>query len=192
MFTGLIEDVGRVVSMRRSSSGARLSIRTSLDGLDPGESIAVNGACQTVTAFRAGEFSCDVLRETLRVTNLGDLASGDPVNLERALRAGGRMGGHIVNGHVDGTGTLRRVSASRGSIEISVPPELAVFLVPKGSVAVDGISLTVGPEVGRDSFTVYVIPHTLENTTLHRARAGVKVNIETDILAKYIHKFKGS
>ncbi len=189
MFTGLVEEVGRVVSLRRRSTGAELVVSAGFDALDTGESIAVNGVCQTVRRFGDATFSCDVLPETLRVTNLGDLRPGIGVNLERALRVADRMGGHVVNGHIDGCGTILSVKRSPLSIEISIDPDIGLYMVSKCPVAVDGISLTVGPDPSRDRFTVFVIPHTMENTNLRDAAPGRKVNIEADILAKYIHKF---
>jgi riboflavin synthase len=192
MFTGLIETTARVAAMRRSSRGGRLTIASNLEGLATGDSISVNGACQTVAELGDGTFSCDVLPETLRVTNLGKLKSGSIVNLERALEAGARLGGHIVNGHVDGIGRVIRVIRDPLGIEIDAGRELGRYIVSKGSVAVDGVSLTVGPDPSAGRFKVFIIPHTWETTTLGRARPGSGVNIEVDILAKYIEKFAGS
>jgi riboflavin synthase len=189
LFTGLIEEVGKVASLRRTAQGARLTVRSTLDDLAIGESVAVNGVCQTVVEVRGAAFSCDVLAETLRVSNLGVLRPGAPVNLERALRPRDRMGGHIVNGHVDGIGTVEKITRSPLSLEISVEPAISKFLVPKGSVAVDGISLTVGPAPSNNRFTVFIIQHTWNNTNLHMVRSGAKVNIEVDILGKYILNF---
>ncbi len=189
MFTGLVEAKGRIISQRRSSSGSRMEIETGLEGLKIGDSIAVNGVCQTVVSTDGGRFSCDILPETLRVTNLGSLKAGSSVNIERAMLPDSRIGGHIVNGHVDGTGTVKKVTRSPLSIEISVGREISRYLVAKGSVAVDGVSLTVGPDPGISAFRVFVIPHTWENTTLGEVSPGRKVNIEIDILAKYIYKF---
>ncbi|MBN2184084.1 MAG: riboflavin synthase [Candidatus Krumholzibacteriota bacterium] len=191
MFTGLVETRGKVVSQRRSSSGSRISISSELEGLEIGESIAVNGVCQTVVTTSGSRFSCDILSETLRVTNLGDLKTGCAVNLERALLPDSRIGGHIVNGHIDGTGKVKKIIRSPLSIEISVDPEIARYLVSKGSVAVDGVSLTIGPDPGKSGFKVFVIPHTWENTTLSAISPGSRVNIEVDILAKYLYKFSG-
>ncbi len=189
MFTGLIECTGTVVALRLRGRGARLTVSSTLDGLMLGESIAVNGACQTV-ARRDGElFSCDLLEETLRVTNIGMLRAGSVVNLERALRPGDRLGGHIVSGHIDGLGTVTRVSRPSRMLSIAVAHDIIRFLVPKGSVAVNGISLTVGPRLGGGKFDVYIIPHTWENTNLTGARVGAKVNVEVDILAKYVERF---
>ena len=188
MFTGLIEETGKVVYLKRRSTGAELAVKSTLTGLKNGDSVAVNGVCQTVKWLRGDMFACDVLPETLRVTNLGALGPGMEVNLERALMLGERLGGHLVNGHIDGTGTVRTVVRDPLSIEIGVDPGITKFLVPKGSVAIDGVSLTLGPDVTKDSFKVYIIPHTLENTCLRNVRPGSRVNIEVDILAKYVDK----
>jgi riboflavin synthase len=192
MFTGLIEAQGKVVSMRRSSRGGRLTVASPLDGLEIGDSVSVNGACQTVAQLKGDNFSCDVLPETLRVTNLGDLRTGSRVNLERALEAGARLGGHIVNGHVDGTGRVVRVIREPLGLEIDAGRELGRYMVAKGSVAVDGVSLTIGPDPSGGKFRVYIIPHTWESTTLGKAGPGSRVNIEVDILAKYVERFQTS
>lgn len=189
MFTGLVEDVGRVVSLERSAAGARLTMSSRLDGLEIGDSISVNGACQTVAALSSRGISCDVLAETLRVTNLGLLKTGDSINLERATPAGGRMGGHIVNGHVDGTGKIIRISRRPLSLEVAVEDVIFRYLVPKGSIALNGVSLTIGPGPARGRFEVFIIPHTWENTNLKDLRSGSRVNVEVDILAKYIEAF---
>ncbi len=192
MFTGLIETTGKVVSTRRTSRGGRFTIASSLEGLEIGESVSVNGACQTVAELDGGAFSCDVLPETLRVTNLGRLRAGSAVNLERALAADARLGGHIVNGHVDGVGRVTRVIRDPLGIEIDAGRELGRYMVSKGSVAVDGISLTIGPDSSQGRFRVFIIPHTFETTTLGKVRPGSRVNIEVDILAKYVEKFRTS
>jgi riboflavin synthase len=189
LFTGLIEDIGSVVSLRRSSTGARLKVTTKLESLSQGESVAVNGACQTVVETGKGSFTCDVLPETLRVTNLGKLKPGSPVNLERAVGPGDRLGGHIVNGHVDGTGEVTAVSRNPWRIEISVPDEIFAYIVAKGSVAIDGISLTVGPNPAGGRFEVFIIPHTMEHTNLAGVKPGRKVNIEVDIIGKYVYNY---
>lgn len=191
MFTGLVERTGTVVALHRRGRGARLDVSSAYDELTIGESIAVNGVCQTVTGRDGDVFSCDVLEETLRVTNIGLLRSGSVVNLERALRAGDRLGGHIVSGHIDGLGAVTRVSRTSRMLSIAITHDIIRFLVPKGSVAVDGISLTVGPRLGETGFDVFIIPHTWENTNLAGIRAGRKVNIEIDILAKYVERFSG-
>jgi len=192
MFTGLVETVGTVVSARRRGTGARLTLRTPYDRVDAGESVAVNGVCQTAIEPRGGIFSCDVLAETLRVTNLGLLRAGSIVNVERALRPGDRMGGHIVNGHVDGMGTIARIHRDPRSIEILVDDGIFRYVVPKGPVAVDGVSLTIGPELRKGRFDVFIIPHTWESTNLRALKTGARVNIEVDILAKYVERFLGT
>ena len=189
MFTGLIEEVGTVVSLRRTTKGARLAVRCGMGAIEVGESIAVNGACQTVAALRKGSFICDLLPETLRVTNLGKLRAGVRVNLERAVRPGDRLGGHIVNGHIDGTGRVLSLSKHPAKLELLVPPGLFRYIVPKGSVAVNGASLTVGPDPADGRFEVFIIPHTWEHTNLRNLVRGGEVNIETDIIAKYIEAF---
>jgi riboflavin synthase len=181
--------MGAAVSLRRVGPGARLTISSDLGEVAIGDSIAVNGVCQTVAERDGGVFACDVLAETLRVSTLGSLRPGSRVNLERALRSGDRFGGHIVNGHVDGVGTVTRVSRSSRMLDIAAPRGIIDYLVPKGSVAVDGVSLTVGPRPGATRFEVFIIPHTWERTTLGSMRAGAKVNIEIDILAKYVERF---
>lgn len=188
MFTGLVEAVGTVRSVRKSGEGARLTIESSLEGLVPGESVSVDGVCQTVADVDAARFSCDVLRETLRVSNFPLLRPGSRVNLERSLAAGARLGGHIVNGHVDGTGSVRRVIRKPLSIELAVEPALLRYIVPKGPVAVNGASLTVGPSVRDARFTVFIVPHTWEHTNLRDLKAGGTVNIEVDIIAKYVER----
>ena len=189
MFTGLIEEVGKVGSLRRTSKGATLAIHCGLEGLEIGESIAVNGACQTIAAISRDGFSCDILPETLRVTNLGKLKTGIKVNLERALRPGDRLGGHIVNGHIDGTGRVLSLSKRPARLELLVPKEIFRYIVPKGSVALNGVSLTVGPDPAEGRFEVFIIPHTWENTNLGELVRGGEVNIEIDIVAKYIEAF---
>ncbi len=188
MFTGLVEAIGTVRAVRKDSSGARLEIETPLEGLVAGESVSVDGVCQTVAAAEGTRFFCDVLRETLRVSTFGHMRTGARVNIERALAAGGRLGGHIVNGHVDGTGTVAKVAKKPLAIEIAVAPELLKYLVPKGSVAVNGVSLTVGPSVRNGRFAVFVIPHTWERTNLKYLKAGSSVNVEIDVIAKYVEK----
>lgn len=188
MFTGIIEEVGVVERVTRTQSGARLVIRAEkvLGGTKVGDSIAVDGVCLTVTETGRGRFEADVMRETLSRSTLGALTVGSAVDLERAVRADGRLGGHIVSGHVDGKGRIARVR--RDGIaqiyEISAGRELLRGIVEKGSIAVDGISLTVAKKMPR-GFTVSVIPHTLENTVLPLRRVGDEVNLETDVIGKY-------
>jgi len=194
MFTGIVEELGAVVALSQWDDGARLTLRgprVSSD-LHVGDSIAVNGCCLTVATRTGATFSADVMPETLGRTALGDLSAGSPVNLERAVSPQGRLGGHIVQGHVDATGTLIERTAA-GGFEVArfaVSAGLIRYLVPKGSVAVDGISLTIvdvndGTE---PSFTVALIPTTLSSTTLGTARSGARVNLEADILAKYVER----
>ena len=189
MFTGLVEALGTVRAVRKNPNGARLEIETSLEGLVVGESVSVDGVCQTVAGVERERFSCDVLRETLRVSTFGRIRPGARVNLERALAAGGRLGGHIVNGHIDGTGTVTEVVKKPLGVEIALAPELLKYLVPKGSVAVNGVSLTVGPSVRNGRFAVFVIPHTWEHTNLRDLKTGSSVNVEIDIIAKYVEQY---
>ena len=189
MFTGLIEEVGRIERIDRGDLWARLEVRAQkvLADLARGDSIAVNGVCLTVTAFGEHTFTAEVMAETLARTNLGKLATGSRVNLERALPLGGRLGGHLVSGHVDGVGTIaaRQPRGPAVLLFVRAPAELWPYLVAKGSVAVDGVSLTiVACEGGR--FRVSLIPHTLAVTNLGRRRPGDAVNLEVDILARYV------
>ncbi|HKK01382.1 MAG TPA: riboflavin synthase [Desulfuromonadales bacterium] len=191
MFTGLIQDIGIVKKLHKGSEMCQLTVATALPmvELTRGESIAVNGACLTVVAFGDGIFTADVSPETLTRTTLGELAPGDSVNLERALRLCDRLGGHLVSGHIDGVGTVtaRRREANAVLFALRVAPELARFIVEKGSVAVDGISLTVNA-VDAEAFTLTVIPETLVATTLNDRQPGARVNIETDLIGKYVDR----
>lgn len=192
MFTGIVEEVGRIVRVEPRASGAKLRIEAGrvVEGLKEGESVAVQGVCLTAVETGASGFSADVSRETLERSTLGEARPGMAVNLERALAASGRLGGHIVQGHVDGMGVIRSLEERGGGdwwLEVEAPPELARYLVYKGSVAVNGISLTVARVAG-PVFAVAVIPHTWANTTLKEARPGQRVNLETDILAKYVER----
>ena len=189
MFTGIIQTVGRLEERRPSGSGARLTIATprQLPGLVVGESVAVNGACLTVTSLAAKRFAVDVSPETLRRTTLGGIAGGTRINLERALRLGDRLGGHLVQGHVDGVGRLAAIRSEGDwrAYRFQVPAALAPYIVTKGSIAVDGVSLTVA--ACRDaSFTVALIPHTLAQTTLGDRRPGDRVNLEADVMLKQV------
>jgi riboflavin synthase len=192
MFTGIIEELGRAVSLEQKAAGARLTIACSqiLQDATVGASIAVNGACLTAVELAPDRFSTDLAPETLARTNLGHLKPGSPVNLERPLRANSRLDGHFVLGHVDGTAEIASLEAlGEGNwwLRISVPQELTRYIVSKGSVAVDGMSLTVAEiEDAVVSFTI--IPHTYEYTTLHAHSAGSRVNLEVDILAKHLEK----
>jgi riboflavin synthase len=188
MFTGLVEELGRLEWMRRSEGQAQLAIQAPeiSPGVRIGDSIAVNGCCLTVTVAQDGLLVFDLLEETLTKTNLGALKSGSGVNLERSLAVGGRLGGHFVQGHVDTTIALLRTEQRGGDLRLDfeMPEEFAGYLAYKGSVAINGVSLTVA-EVGDDSFTVWIIPHTASATNLGVLQAGERVNLECDMLAKY-------
>ena len=186
MFTGIVEELGRVLDRR----GPRLFVaaRKALDGTDLGGSIAVNGVCLTVVERGSETLAFDVGPETFAVSTLGDLAAGDPVNLERPLRMGDFLGGHLVQGHVDGIGVVRSVARPDETARIRVEwrdPRLAPYLIPRGSVAVDGVSLTVAA-LDEGAFEIMVIPHTLAVTTLGSARPGRRVNLEMDMIGKYV------
>ncbi|RLB73073.1 MAG: riboflavin synthase [Deltaproteobacteria bacterium] len=191
MFTGLIEAVGQVRSFKQQSGSSQLQIASSLvdDDLQLGESIAVNGACLTVVQWDKSTFTVDVSPETLSCTTLGTLQVNQSVNLERALRLSDRLGGHLVSGHIDCIATVRRRFRDQNAIrfEFTVTADVIRYLVEKGSVAVDGISLTVN-KVADEMFSVAVIPHSLEKTTLLDCREGMRVNIETDLLGRYVER----
>jgi riboflavin synthase len=190
MFTGLVAGTGAVESLERGDDGVRLRVRTELAGeLAPGDSIAVNGVCLTAVDADEGGFSADVMEETLRRSSLAPLAEGDEVNLELPLRAGDRLGGHVVQGHVDGTGSVEAVNEDGFArlVRIGAPTGLLRYVVEKGSIAVDGVSLTVSAVDG-EGFEVSLIPETLERTTLGAATPGRVVNLEVDVLAKYVEK----
>lgn len=191
MFTGIVQDVGRCVRQGSAGPGKRLTVATGLSTRDfqLGESVAVNGVCLTVVSFGAETFEADMSPETLERSALGGLRAGDPVNLERALRPVDRLGGHFVLGHVDAVGRLADVRA-QGAFRVltfELPAEWLRFLVEKGSVAVDGVSLTVSALTDA-AFSVAAIPHTLERTTLAGRRAGDRVNVEVDVLGKYVER----
>ena len=190
MFTGLVADLGTVTAVDATAGGVRLAVETALaPEIGEGDSVAVNGVCLTATAIAGGRFSADVMHETLRRSSLGGVAEGAPVNLELPLRASDRLGGHVVQGHVDGLGTIRAVREDGFSrvVEIAAPSDTLRYVVEKGSIAVDGISLTVA-SVTDDAFTVALIPETLERTNLGAAAPGQPVNLEVDVLAKYVEK----
>jgi riboflavin synthase len=194
MFTGLIADLGSVESIEAGADGATLTIGTRLAGeLGEGDSVAVNGVCLTATSVGEASFRTQAMNETLRRSSLGALGSGEPVNLELPLRAGDRLGGHVVQGHVDGTGTVTAVREEGFSrvLDLDVEPELARYLVEKGSVAIDGVSLTVSA-LRDDGFSVSLIPETLKRTNLGHVREGAAVNIEVDILAKHVERLLGA
>lgn len=189
MFTGLVEEGGRVVEVRPGTEGARLVIGADvvLDGLQVGDSVAVNGACLTAVEISRDGFAVDCVAETLRRTALGGLRPGDRVNLERPMRLGDRLDGHLVQGHVDGVGTVRAVRDEGESavLEIAAPPGLLRYVVEKGSIAVDGVSLTVAARLP-DAFAVALIPHTMAVTTLGPGALDRLVNLEVDVVAKYV------
>jgi riboflavin synthase len=192
MFTGIVEELGRVRAVIPNADGARIEIAatTVLDDATIGASIAVNGCCVTAVEIGEGWWAADAVVETLRRTTLGELSPGDPVNLERPLRLADRLGGHLVQGHVDGTGTVRaRDPQSDGStlVRFDAPAEIMRYVVHKGSVTVDGISLTIA-EMHDDGFSIAVIPHTLAVTTLGTRHVGERVNLECDVLAKYVER----
>ena len=190
MFTGIVEEVGSVVSI--SVNGMTIQAATVLEDLKIGDSVAVNGACLTAVSRSDTGFEVDLSPETMRRTALGDLAAGSPVNLERALRASDRLGGHIVQGHVDGAGRIMSTREEGDSIvfRVRAPKRLMPYVVEKGFIAVDGISLTVVKR-GASSFTLAIIPYTLHNTNLKELSNGVRVNLEADILAKYVENLLG-
>ena len=195
MFTGIVEELGRVAAIEDQGDAIRLAIgcTTAVSDANLGDSIAVNGVCLTVAEFDETGFTADVMQESLDRTSLGGLVVGSPVNLERAVAAGARLGGHIVQGHVDGTGSI--VSRTPGEhwevVRISLPDDLDRYVVEKGSIAVDGTSLTVsavGGDAGARWFEVSLIPTTLADTVLGTLDAGATVNLEVDVVAKYIEK----
>ena len=195
MFTGIVAELGEVAGIEQRGDAARLTIRGSTEGVAPGESIAVNGVCLTVTGILDGTFTADVMGETLDRSSLGTLTHGAKVNLERSVRLADRLGGHLMQGHVDGTGTIiSRSSAEHwDQVRISLPGAISRYLVHKGSIAVDGISLTVSalgpPEQGRDTwFEVCLIPETLKRTTMGARQPGEVVNLEVDVIAKYVER----
>jgi riboflavin synthase len=192
VFTGIVEAVGRIAQLLPRGELVRIAIEAAAlrEGVRVGDSIALNGVCLTVTELTARGFSFEAVKETLERSALGDLCEGARVNLERALRADGRLDGHFVQGHVDGTGTVRALERRGDDVQLRVDcgPEVAEYLVPKGSIAVDGVSLTVAG--ARDTgFDVALIPHTLAHTTLGEKRPGDRVNLEADVLGKYVKRF---
>jgi riboflavin synthase len=191
MFTGIIEELGAVKTLRRGSSGARLAISASfvLEGTAIGDSICVNGVCLTVVDLGTADFSADVASETIKVTNLGELKVGQKVNLERALRLSARIGGHLVTGHVDAIGRIKekRQEGNSWRVFIETPEQALRYIIKKGSVAVDGISLTVA-DLDSTGFSIAMIPHTAKLTTLGSKAPGESVNLETDIIGKYVER----
>lgn len=195
MFTGIVQDVGKVMS--REARGGDVRLLIAFDRLDPsginiGDSICVQGCCLTAVELRDRSFAADVSRETLSLTTLGDLSAGSPVNLEPSLKAGDALGGHLVSGHVDGVGEIAAMSGDARStrVEITVPVALARYIARKGSVAIDGVSLTVN-EVQGATFGINLIPHTQAVTTLGAIRRGTRVNVEIDQIARYVERLLG-
>lgn len=191
MFTGIVEELGSIRSVRRGQHSSVLSIAAKdiLSDLKIGDSVAVNGVCLTATTVDSGGFTADVMHETLNRSSLGSLTVGSHVNLERAMAANGRFGGHIVSGHIDGTGTITALRKDDNAVwyTISASQELLRYIVEKGSIAIDGISLTVA-EVGESWFSISAIPHTVAVTTLGEKRPGDTVNLENDVIGKYVEK----
>jgi riboflavin synthase len=190
VFTGIVRELGEFESVDRSEDGARLRIRAALAGeLAEGDSVSVNGACLTATSVENGSFEADVMHQTLSLTTLGDLEPSSPVNLELAVRPTDRLGGHVVQGHVDGTGTVAEVAddgfAKR--LRVELPGELLPYVVERGSIAIEGVSLTVA-ELADPVVEVSLIPETLERTTLGRVQAGDRLNVECDVLARYVRR----
>lgn len=193
MFTGLVEALGNVLSLEEKGEQARLCIAIPFAAeLAPGESVAVNGCCLTVAGSSGMDISFDVLAQTLRVTSLGKLAAGSVVNLERALRVGDRLGGHFVQGHVDGTGVILSLEEDGQDhvVEVSLPAEIHRLCVGKGSIAIDGISLTIA-DLNSESAVFWITPHTFSHTNLRDAKAGDTVNLEADMLAKHVAALMG-
>jgi len=192
MFTGIIEETGILLSVQGASSGSRLVVgaRRVLEDTKKGDSIAVNGVCLTAASFDSGCFLADVMPETLKCSNLGCLPVKSPLNLERAMTAGGRFGGHIVSGHIDGTGTIVNIVRDGNALWYTIrsAPSILRCIVEKGSIAIDGVSLTVA-QAGEQDFSVSLIPHTASNTTLGTLKPGSVVNLENDCVGKYIEKF---
>ena len=194
MFTGIVEEVGTIKSVRGGANSAILEIAgsTIFSDLKLGDSVAVNGVCLTVTSFTSNAFIADVMHETLNRSSLGALSVGSKVNLERAMAANGRFGGHIVSGHIDGTGTVVSIQRDANAIwyQIKTVPSIMRYVVEKGSIAIDGISLTVA-KLSSNTFSVSIIPHTATQTTLGLRRVGDTVNLENDIIGKYVEKLMG-
>ncbi|WP_283607741.1 riboflavin synthase [Faecalispora anaeroviscerum] len=191
MFTGIIEEIGRIQTIRKGQKSAAVSVqsRMILENIHLGDSIAVNGVCLTVTFFSQSGFTADVMHETLNRSSLGSLRTGSPVNLERAMPANGRFGGHIVSGHIDGTGTISAITKDDNAVwyTVKADPNILKYIIEKGSVAIDGISLTVA-KVHEDGFSVSVIPHTASKTILSGKHIGDMVNLENDCIGKYVER----
>ncbi|MBO5032179.1 MAG: riboflavin synthase [Lachnospiraceae bacterium] len=192
MFTGIIEEIGEILAMQRGRESMTLTVKAQkiLEDVKPGDSIATNGVCLTVAALGKNSFKADVMHETMNRSALGTLTIGSRVNLERAMRADGRFGGHMVAGHIDGTGHITGIQKDDNAVwyTIAATQEILRYIIEKGSIAIDGISLTVA-KVTKESFSVSVIPHTLQQTTLAERKKGDIVNLENDMVGKYIEKF---
>jgi len=195
MFTGIIEEIGTILSVRKGARSSVLTIQGKVifDDLRLGDSVAVNGVCLTVTGFTSNSFTADVMSETLSRSSLGNLKTGSHVNLERAMAANGRFGGHIVSGHIDGTGTISKIQKDDNAIwyTVKATETLLRYIVEKGSIAIDGISLTVA-DVTAESFRVSIIPHTAKATILSDKTVGGIVNLENDVIGKYVEKLIGT
>ena len=191
MFTGIVEEIGKIAGIQKGAKSAVLTIQADkvLEDVHIGDSIAVNGVCLTVTSFEKNTYTADVMNETLQRSSLGSLSIGSSVNLERAMAANGRFGGHIVSGHIDGTGTITQVKRDDNAIWYTIMAEASLmkYIVEKGSITIDGISLTVAT-VSDTDFQVSIIPHTQANTVLSDRKTGDVVNLETDIIGKYVEK----
>lgn len=191
MFTGLIEEIGEIQNIIKSARSAKIKIKAGkiLEDIKIGDSISTNGVCLTVTEFAPDSFTVDVMAETIRRSNLSSLTAGDKVNLERALLAGDRLGGHIVSGHIDGMGTITSYEKEDNAVWVTIaaPPDILKYIIKKGSVAIDGVSLTVA-YIDEKLFKVSVIPHTRDITTLLKKKTGDPVNLECDMIGKYIEK----
>lgn len=194
MFTGIVEEVGTIAFILLAGNSGQIGIRAKkvLEGTKIGDSIAVNGICLTVTSLRPDGFTADVMAETVRRSSLNSKRSGDKVNLERAMAADGRFGGHMVSGHIDGTGVIRSYMREENAVWVTIEtaPEIMKYIVEKGSICIDGISLTVA-KVEKEAFAVSVIPHTGEETTLLTHKTGDHVNLENDIVGKYVERLLG-
>lgn len=194
MFTGIVEEIGTVKSIHMTGKSGTVTIKAKkvLEGTKVGDSIAVNGICLTVTSMTDNGFEADVMAETVRRSSLSECRGNDEVNLERAMAADGRFGGHIVSGHIDGTGTITSLSREENAVWVTISADARIirYIVEKGSICIDGISLTVA-KVNHDNFSVSVIPHTAGQTTLLKKRAGDIVNLENDIVGKYVERFLG-
>ena len=195
MFTGLVEEIGKVESIIKSTKSSRMTIKANkvLEGVKLGDSICTNGVCLTINFFDSGRFSVDVMAETIRRSNLRNFSLGDEVNLERAIRLGDRLGGHIVSGHIDGTGTIVNFQQEDNAVWITVATssEILKYIVQRGSIAIDGVSLTVA-YIDDSVFKVSIVPHTKHMTTLIRKKVGDRVNLECDMIGKYIERFIGA